>query len=143
MVAFGVIVGNVGATEQVQAANNWNSTIITTFQNDAAINESYNDRGSLPSKFHLKDYVDIETYNQGGFGTCYAQAVAQTVNISYEYQTKEHIRLSALALALQIADIPYGSGASAEDVLDATFNMSYVSEFDFPYSESINYDNSL
>ena len=97
----------------------------------------------LGTSFNVIDEVNLELYDQNPYGTCYATSLAQVLNLSYEYRTGEHIKISALALALQIRDLWFDEGANDLQVLEASYNLSYISEFDFPYELIVKYEEDL
>lgn len=91
------------------------------------------------SYFNVLDRVDYEFYDQSQYGTCYAFALAQMLNLSYEYKTGEHIRLSPLALALQFEDVFFSEGSYIYTIIQSSFDLDYVSEYDFPYELAKSY----
>jgi hypothetical protein len=97
----------------------------------------------LGTSFNVVDHVNLEVYDQNPYGSCYATSLAQVLNLCYEYQTKEHIRLSAIALALQIEDLFFDYGSNNLKIIENSYNLSYVSEFDFPYELLNIYDKVL
>lgn len=104
------------------------------------LSELRNDESDLLSSYSFLDSQIIERYDQNPYGTCYAQALAQTINISYEHQMNEHIRVSSLALALQIAGNNFDNGAVLGETLGSSYSMKYISEYDFPYDYVQKYD---
>lgn len=106
--------------EQIIAGNN-------------VLNELNNRNYALPNAYSFLDSQEIEKYDQNPYGTCFAQALAQTINISYEHQNQEHVRVSSLALALQIAGNTFSDGGTISDTIATSYSIKYVSEYDFPY----------
>lgn len=99
----------------------------------------------LDSKFNVLETqkVNLELYDQNPYGTCYATSLAQVLNLCYEYQYGEHIKVSAVALALQIEDLFFDYGSDDVRTIESTFDLSYVSEFDFPYELAYTYDKEM
>lgn len=128
------------AVSEVQAVSN-DERCITTFADNESLNAIQNTTLSL-TNFNVLNEVDYEIYDQNQYGTCYAFSLAQMLNLSYEYRTGEHIRLSAIALALQFKDIFFDEGSHNIEILNNSYNLKYVSEYDFPYElAKVYYDN--
>lgn len=129
------------ATSEVYAVNANDTRCIATFADNETLNAIQNTTLSKTS-FNVLDEVDYEIYDQNQYGTCYAFSLAQMLNLSYEYRTGEHIRLSAIALALQFKDIFFDEGSHNIEILNNSYNLKYVSEYDFPYElAKVYYDN--
>lgn len=128
-------------SSEVQALNANDERCIATFSDNETLNAIQNTTLSATS-FNVLDEVDYEIYDQNQYGTCYAFSLAQMLNLSYEYRTGEHIRLSAIALALQFKDIFFDEGSHNIEILNNSYNLKYVSEYDFPYElAKVYYDN--
>lgn len=129
------------ATSEVYAVNANDTRCIATFADNETLNAIQNTTLSKTS-FNVLNEVDYEIYDQNQYGTCYAFSLAQMLNLSYEYRTGEHIRLSAIALALQFKDIFFDEGSHNIEILNNSYNLKYVSEYDFPYElAKVYYDN--
>ena len=130
----GVFVKNLAVSNEIvaNAALTYDEQFATAFSDDE--NLSRIQASTLTeTSFNVLDRVDYEFYDQDQYGTCYAFSLAQMLNLSYEYKTGEHIRLSALALALQLRNIFFNDGYYGFEILKSSYNFDYVSEYDFPY----------
>ncbi len=132
----GVFVKNATiSTEMIASAENvYDRDIISYFEDNEALSEIQASQLSV-TEFNVLDEVEYEPYDQDQYGTCYAASLAQTINLSYEYRTGEHIRLSPLALAIQYKDLFFDDGSHDIEFLNNSFNLKYVSEYDFPYEQ--------
>ena len=130
----GVFVRNLAVSNEIvaSAAGTYESEFIATFADDENLSRIQASTLSQTS-FNVLNEVDYEFYDQDQYGTCYAFSLAQMLNLSYEYKTDEHIRLSALALALQFRDVFFNEGSYGLEIMQNSYNFSYVSEYDFPY----------
>lgn len=143
--ACGLVFANVSFLNQKEAnaATSYDATIISAFNDNENLSKLINDNSELPTSFNVLDSVELEIYDQNPFGTCYATSLAQLLNLSYEYRTGEHIKLSAMALALQVEDLFFSDGSNDIRVLDKSFDLKYISEFDFPYELANEYYENL
>lgn len=135
IVSFGFVYPNKinEKTEVASAANTYDTEVLSAFSDNENLALFLNDNSEISQSFNVLDFVNYEFYDQNPFGTCYAMSLAQMLNLSYEYRTNEHIRLSPLALALQVEDLFFSEGSNDFIVLQNSFNLDYISEFDFPY----------
>ncbi len=135
---------NFSNKARLQTAEAYTATDVNAgFEDNEHLNALLNSSIDLGTSFNVLEHVNLETYDQNPYGTCYAMSLAQTLNLSYEYQYQEHIKVSAMALALQMRDLTFNEGASQLHFMEATYNYSYVSEFDFPYEKVIEYDGDI
>lgn len=125
----------------IASASTYDINIISTFAENENFSELYTDNSLLEESFNVLEFegINLEVYDQNPYGTCYATSLAQTLNLCYEYRTGEHIKLSALALALQIKDLFFDEGSNQYEVIETSFDLDYVSEYDFPYELANNY----
>lgn len=137
--AFGVIFGaipivsNANFAAQAKTSEEYSTEILAAFEDNEYLSAIAESAVTLESSFNVTNKVNLEVYDQNYYGTCYATALAQLLNLSYEYRYDEHIKVSASAIALQTRDLMFSDGAYPKEMLDSTFNLKYVSEFDFPY----------
>lgn len=130
----GVFVKNLTVSNEIvaSAATTYETDFINTFADDENLSKIQASSLSQTS-FNVLDRVDYEFYDQDQYGTCYAFSLAQMLNLSYEYKTGEHIRLSAIALALQFRNLFFNDGSYGLEIIQNSYNFDYVSEYDFPY----------
>ncbi|MBQ4542442.1 MAG: InlB B-repeat-containing protein [Clostridia bacterium] len=130
----GVFVKNLTVSNEIvaSAASTYETDFINAFADDENLSRIQSSSLSQTS-FNILDRVDYEFYDQDQYGTCYAFSLAQMLNLSYEYKTGEHIRLSAIALALQFRNIFFNDGSYGFEIIQNSYNLDYVSEYDFPY----------
>ena len=139
----GVFVKNLTVSNEIvaDAAITYDEQFATAFSDNENLSRIQASTLTATS-FNVLDKVDYEFYDQDQYGTCYAFSLAQMLNLSYEYKTGEHIRLSALALALQLRNIFFNDGSYGYEILQSSYNFDYVSEYDFPYEMvKMYYDN--
>lgn len=131
---FGLFYSNLNQKSTVFAsANSIDEEVLSVFSDNENFSSLLSDNSELATSFNVLDYVNLELYDQNPYGTCYATSLAQMINLSYEYKTNEHIKISASALALQLKDLFFSQGSYALEIIESTANLDYVSEFDFPY----------
>lgn len=147
--AFGVIFGaipivsNANFAAQAKTSEEYSAEVLEAFEDNEYLSAIAESSVTLESSFNVTSKVNLEVYDQNFYGTCYATALAQLLNLSYEYRYGEHIKVSASAIALQTRDLLFSDGAYPKEMLDSTFNLKYVSEFDFPYELLNIYDKVL
>ena len=140
----GLFFANVGAsTKAVASANTYDSDVLGAFYDNENFLDLISDDTVLATRFNVLEKTNLELYDQNPYGTCYATSLAQMINLSYEYRTGEHIKLSASALALQIKDLFFDEGSYCLEIIENSYNLDYVSEFDFPYELARVYYNKL
>ena len=130
----GVFVKNLTVSNEIvaSAAGAYEAEYLAAFADNE--NLSRIQASSLTqTSFNVLDNVNYEFYDQDQYGTCYAFSLAQMLNLSYEHKTGEHIRLSAIALALQFRNIFFNEGSYGLEIMQNSYNLDYVSEYDFPY----------
>ncbi len=149
LIAFaGVAFTNVLSTKSVSKANAesaYDISVSNAFSDNENLSALVAESISLESRFNVLETgrVNLELYDQNPYGTCYATSLAQVLNLSYEYRTGEHVKVSALALALQIEDLFFKYGSNDMTILESSYNLKYLSEFDFPYEYSNEYNREI
>ena len=149
LIAFaGVAFTNVLSTKSVSKANAesaYDISVSNAFSDNENLSALVAENLSLESRFNVLESgkVNLELYDQNPYGTCYATSLAQVLNLSYEYRTGEHIKVSALALALQIEDLFFKYGSNDMAIIESSYNLCYLSEFDFPYELANEYDREI
>ena len=136
MATLGLFFGNIGNAKGEQmavAAATEDALVMSAFNDNENLAGLISDGSPLASEFNVLNTVKHETYDQNPFGTCYAMSLAQLLNLTYEYRYGEHIRVSAAALAVQIKDLFFDEGSNDYQILSQSFDLDYVSEFDYPY----------
>ena len=133
VLVLSVFVKNLSVSNEIVAsANSTEAEFFAMFSDNENL-EKIQSTSLTKTYFNVLDEVDYEFYDQDQYGACYAFSLAQMLNLSYEYKTGEHIRLSALALALQFEDVFFDDGSYVHSMLQNSFDIDYVSEYDFPY----------
>ncbi len=130
----GVFVRNLAVSNEIvaSAALTYNEQFAAAFSDNENLSR-IQATTLTQTEFNVLNRVDYEFYDQDQYGTCYAFSLAQMLNLSYEYKTNEHIRLSALALALQFRNLFFNDGSYGFEIMQSSYDFNYVSEYDFPY----------